>query len=240
MSPKISQTLFFLFIFISSQAILQSKMPHASEPKHNYYTHIRRDILPFINQSQYNNVLEIGCGQGLTLKYLQDHDLAQTTYGIELDPHQSQIAQHNVDHIIQGDIETLPLPITKFDLILLLDVLEHLHNPQQLLTKLKSHLTRQGIILISVPNIQHISVLKQLLTGRWDYTNSGIMDRTHVHLFTRKTIIEMITQTGYQIQDIRYNGGFLPGYKSLLNFISGNRLRQWFISQWLIKAVLNN
>ncbi len=207
-----------------------------SKKPNNYYSQVRLDLIALIKNQRFTNILEIGCGQGLTLKYLQDHNLAQTTYGIELDPHQSQIARTNIDHIFNINVENTTLPKVKFDLILLPDILEHLHDPAKLLTQLHSSLAPNGTVLISVPNIQHISVLRQLLRGRWDYADSGIMDRTHLHFFTQKTILEMLNQTGYKILDIQHNGGYLPHWKSILNFLTGNRLRPWFVPQWLIKT----
>lgn len=75
-----------------------------------------------------------------------------------------------------------------FDVIICADVLEHLSDPARVLASLLRYLGRDGLVIVSVPNIAHLWVRLQLLIGRFDYTDRGILDRTHLRFFTRKSL----------------------------------------------------
>lgn len=201
----------------------------------NYYNQTRLDLLPLIDKT-YSKVIEFGCGQGQTLKYLKEHRIANQTYGIENHPPSFKIAQNHVDNIWQADAQTFPIPKKlKFDLILLPDILEHLIDPWTFLTKLHKNTKPNTEIIVSIPNVQHYTIIINLLKGQWPYANSGIMDRTHLRYFTKLSATQMFLDTNYQIITVKYNGGTLTSWKSLLNSLSQNRIKPWFVSQWLFK-----
>ncbi len=81
----------------------------------------------------------------------------------------------------------------QYDVILLLDVLEHLVDPLFALEELSLRLKNGGRILISVPNIAHWSIRLSLLFGRFEYTDRGILDRTHLQFFTQKHFLEQLS-----------------------------------------------
>jgi glycosyltransferase involved in cell wall biosynthesis len=87
----------------------------------------------------------------------------------------------------------------RFDRVLLMDVLEHLARPELLLQDCHQVLKGNGQLLVSVPNVANITVRLLLLFGRFDYTTRGILDRTHVRFFTRKSARQMLVRTGYRI-----------------------------------------
>ncbi len=92
---------------------------------------------------------------------------------------------------------------TKYDFIICADVLEHLINPQGVLQKLDDLLTTDGKIVISIPNIAFIQQRIVHLLGKFDYNpNGGIMDATHLRFFTKKSLLKMCHDAGYQIQKI--------------------------------------
>jgi 2-polyprenyl-3-methyl-5-hydroxy-6-metoxy-1,4-benzoquinol methylase len=78
-------------------------------------------------------------------------------------------------------------------------VLEHLPDPIRVLRNVHSLLNPGARVVISVPNIAHLSVRAQLLFGRFQYSDRGILDRTHLRFFTRRTIKELLTDTGFSI-----------------------------------------
>lgn len=207
------------------------------KPTGNYYALARTELLPFFTQP-VGTVLELGCGEGKTLRLLQHQKLAKKVIGVDIDAHSIERAKKYLDIAIVADVENDALPFNKgqFDVVMLPDILEHLRQPEVLLEKVFRWLKPQGYVIVSVPNVQHISVIQNLWRGRWDYTDAGIMDRTHLRFFTRATLTEMLEQAGFSVTTVRYNGGYLPGWKGLVNWLSGNRLRVWFISQYLIKA----
>ena len=88
-----------------------------------------------------------------------------------------------------------------FDKILLQDVLEHLRVPERLLQDCRDLLKPHGQMLISVPNIANITVRISLLLGRFEYTQRGILDKTHVRFFTRRTARRLLEENGYEIVD---------------------------------------
>ena len=88
-----------------------------------------------------------------------------------------------------------------FDKVLLMDVLEHLRVPEKLLWGCRSLLKPNGHLIVTVPNVANITVRLMLLFGRFHYTERGILDKTHVRFFTRKTARKMLKEHGYRITD---------------------------------------
>lgn len=123
-------------------------------------------------------------------------------HGIELDPGSWSIAS-KLFEVTQGNVEqNLDYPEEFFDYIIFGDVLEHLNQPEAVLVNMKRYLKPGGMILASIPNIMHISVISELLNGSFTYQDSGILDRTHLRFFTKAEIIKMFSRAGYEILDI--------------------------------------
>lgn len=124
-------------------------------------------------------VLDIGCGQG-ELAYLA-RQRGHHVVGVDLKP-----PRFELDEFIAADIAAgLPIaPDRRFDVIVLADVLEHLQDPLKLLRSARRHLAPDGRMLVSLPNAVHWSVRALVGSGRFDYTNQGIMDRGHMRFFT--------------------------------------------------------
>lgn len=95
-----------------------------------------------------------------------------------------------------------------FDYVLLLDVLEHMREPEKLLNEVRAYLKPGGKIIISVPNVAHWSVRLSLLFGRFDYGVRGILDRTHLHFYTLKSFRQILRDCNYRT--VREGGTPLP------------------------------
>jgi 2-polyprenyl-3-methyl-5-hydroxy-6-metoxy-1,4-benzoquinol methylase len=149
-------------------------------------------------------ILEIGCGGGLLSMEL--HANGNRVTGIDSAP---QPASPEVfEKYISADPDegippALGLEGRRFDRVLLLDILEHLKNPEQLLRQARGVLAPFGQLIVSVPNVANLSVRAMLLFGRFEYKSRGILDRTHLRFFTRKTARRMLEENGYEILDQR-------------------------------------
>jgi len=165
-----------------------------------YYSFVRREIEPLL-PSRADHALEVGCGQGGTLAWLKDSGIAGRTTGIELDAASAAAARRYVDHLIEGDAEAAidSLPAESLDLVLCLDVLEHLVDPWRAMARLTRALRPGGSVIISVPNVRHYSVALPLLwSGRWQYEHAGILDRTHLRFFTRASARALLSGAGLE------------------------------------------
>jgi 2-polyprenyl-3-methyl-5-hydroxy-6-metoxy-1,4-benzoquinol methylase len=186
-----------------------------------------------------NKVMEVGCGDGSTLNYLKSNGFCNYTCGVELFPDAAEIAYGKVDKLYQSDIEKMDLPIesSSLDLILCLDVLEHLVNPVRVINYLHKLLTPSGFMIASIPNVRHFSVVTPLLfQGKWEYKNEGVLDGTHLRFFVKDTAVRLMTSSGLELQEIKANLGM--GQKAkVLNFLTlGFIPKSFFELQYLIKV----
>lgn len=202
-----------------------------------YYAFVRRDIEPLL-PAYSARVLEVGCGGGGTLDWLKNTGRAQWTAGIELSSEAAEVAKTRVDEVRCGDVDKLlaDFPAGSFDLILCLDVLEHLVDPWGTLQRLHDMLRPGGRIISSLPNIRHYSVVLPLLFGgRWEYQYAGIMDRTHLRFFSRTGIGALMSRAG--LREIRalptFSWGTGDKWKDRLTF---GLLRGMLAFQYLVLA----
>lgn len=137
-------------------------------------------LLELIGDAPPRRVLDIGCGQG-EMGYLARQ---RGHYVVGVDQHPPKFA---LDEFIPGDISgSLPIDAERqFDVIVLADVLEHTSDPLKLLRQASRHLAPNGRVLVSLPNAVHWSVRAVVASGRFDYTNQGILDRGHLRFFTQ-------------------------------------------------------
>ncbi|MBN1480986.1 class I SAM-dependent methyltransferase [candidate division KSB1 bacterium] len=175
----------------------------------DYYNLVRKDALSILPKDvSFSAVLDLGCGEGYTLEYVKSHFGVQKTIGVEIHPEAAQSARQRVDVVLNQSAETiLDLPEQSIDLILCLDVLEHLYDPWQTLQRIKKVLKPGGRLLASIPNIQHWRIIKMLMCGRWDYEKSGLLDETHLRFFTKLTARELIANAGFEIEWVQVSMG---------------------------------
>jgi 2-polyprenyl-3-methyl-5-hydroxy-6-metoxy-1,4-benzoquinol methylase len=136
-------------------------------------------------------VLDIGCGQGELAHTLKQR--GHTVFGVDREP-----PRFPLDGFVSADL-TRGLPLASdmlFDTVILADVLEHMPDPMSLLMAARAHLAPGGSLLVSLPNAVHWSVRAQILAGRFEYANKGILDRTHLRFFTQSSAEQMFAQAG--------------------------------------------
>lgn len=172
---------------------------------------MKKDILKYYNNARHSvadqfpekikNILDIGCGQGAFLNLIKVKTGAET-WGVEMVKEIGEKAKDKVDKILIGQIEDLidSIPDDYFDYITFNDVLEHLIEPTKVLEMVKPKLSKNGKIVASIPNVRFYSNLYALIFKKdWKYTNSGILDSTHMRFFTKKSMKRMFEDAGYKL-----------------------------------------
>lgn len=211
-----------------------------------YSTFCRHEIIQFIDIKKDDlKILEVGCACGATLLKLKYLNRTTQIYGIELSKGSAAIAKQFANVTAQN-IENPVMDYEKgmFDYVIFADVLEHLYHPDRVLSNIKKYLKPDGYILASIPNVQHISVVKNLLQGNWTYENAGILDRTHIRFFTFKEIEKLFRQGDYvNMQYGAVNIGTTAEDSKIIDMLSNVNLvenkESLSIYQYLIKAQNN-
>jgi SAM-dependent methyltransferase len=149
----------------------------------------------FVGSGQ--RVLEVGCWSG----HVTEHLVAggNEVVGVEVDAAAAQLAEAHAERVHVADIERTPLSALEsgpFDVVMFGDVLEHLHDPTAALADAAGLLAPDGRFVISVPNVAHIDARMMLLQGNWDYQGDGLLDRTHLRWFTRRSLRELLADVG--------------------------------------------
>lgn len=171
-----------------------------------YYETPRLALLDLITQPQVSRVLEVGCGGGANLAEIKRRFPACHTTGVELRAEAGLAAQGagRVDTLLMGDVldtSQVVLPAAAFDLVVLSHVLEHFAQPEVLLARVGEWLAPGGQVLVALPNVRHISLLLELVwRGDFQYQAAGILDRTHLRFFTRKSALRFLRSCGWQVE----------------------------------------
>jgi 2-polyprenyl-3-methyl-5-hydroxy-6-metoxy-1,4-benzoquinol methylase len=164
------------------------------------YDNPRTDIRAHL-KGRYVRALDVGCDVGTFANAIKRDGVVDLIDGVEISPAALQAdkvlhAVYRVDlsHSQDG------LPIQSYDLVLCLDVLEHMINPWHALVRIRSLMKDSGTLVVCLPNVRNFRVLVPLiLNGRWDYADTGLLDRTHFRFFTLATMREMLLGAGYKI-----------------------------------------
>lgn len=161
-------------------------------------------------------VLDVGCGTG-SLTLIVNRDKGNDVIGLEPDPTRADLARSRGLQVHEGELTPSFLETHgPFDVIMFADVLEHLNMPSETLAFAVQGLKPGGQILASVPNVAHWSVRLMLLTGRFDYAESGIMDATHLRWFTARTFVRLMRNAGLKVESMHQTAGTtLPVYCKL-------------------------
>ena len=187
---------------------------------------------------QTERILEIGCGAGIFGLEIKKRQRCEI-WGIEIVEGQAQKASAILDKVIIGDVaERLrDLPGRYFDCIVCNDILEHLVDPYTLLDDLKRYVTAEGVLVISIPNVRYYRVLKCLLFhGDWEYKDSGVLDKTHLRFFTRKSIIRTLEESGWRTAYIQGINPTSSNTCKILNFMMLGKIEDVKYRQFAVVA----
>ncbi|HOI32664.1 MAG: class I SAM-dependent methyltransferase [Bacteroidales bacterium] len=205
-----------------------------------YFTNARKDILPLL-PGKATTALEIGCGNGATLRMLQQSGRIEKAIGIELHEIMAKEAARHLDEVLTGEAakQITRVDNGQIDLMLCLDVLEHMADPWAFLAQAAPKLKKGGLLIASIPNMRTAVVISKLLfQGKFDYHNGGgIMDRTHLRYFTRRSALALMNQKPFEVERIMPSPNAAGSKSQLANIFTLGLMRAFFTEQYLIRSV---
>jgi len=158
-------------------------------------------ILARLGDGRGRQALDVGAADGFLAERLTAQGWSVTA--LERDPELAAGARGRCKEVVVADLEAAaPLLHGPFDAIVYGDVLEHLSDPRTVLAALDRTLAPGGTVIVSVPNVAHLWVRLSLLVGRFDYAERGILDRTHLRFFTRRTLVELLRGAGLAVVEL--------------------------------------
>jgi len=209
--------------------------------KFEYYAGNRPEMQKFLPK-KIDKFLDVGCGFGAFLSLIKN-EYKSETWGIEPFQSEAEKTKNIVDNLIISSIEEsiLQLPENYFDVISFNDVIEHLLDPEDVLKKLMPKLSKNGTIIASIPNILYFPVFIRdiFLKQDWKYEDSGILDKTHLRFFTKKSIIRLFEGIGYEVVKIEgINSGKSWKFNSFFNIFNVLTLGRFWDMKYLQFAVV--
>jgi trans-aconitate methyltransferase len=187
------------------------------------YTTPRPDVFEMV-PPQARAILDVGCSNGALGASLRHAVAGRQVWGVELDPDFAAQANQQLDGAVCADVSCLDWtslwPGQQFDCIVFADVLEHLPDPAATLQAARQRLAPGGCMVVSLPNIRHLSALRAIyLGGRFPQRDRGIFDRTHLRWFT---LADAYALMGAQQLQVRQ-----ASYAMRLGDQGGGRINRW-------------
>ena len=186
---------------------------------YQYFEDVNWGLLRLWNGRAGLRVLDVGCGFATTSARIQS--LGNEVTGIDSSPEIEAVAAKRIARVIHGDVTDADLGDERFDAIIFADVLEHLPWPVSVLRRYLRWLKPGGSVIISLPNVGLWSVRLAHLFGRWNYDETGVLDRTHLRFFTRRSARWLIEQAGLEIARTTYNPGLVRPFVPLAKKLAG-------------------
>jgi glycosyltransferase involved in cell wall biosynthesis len=174
--------------------------PYAFKPS-PYSSHGR--VLQLLQGREPLRILDVGCGPGWLAQALTA--AGHTVTGIDVE--EVDGVHDRMHRFIRADLtQGLPADDEQYDVVLAADVIEHLPDPSRLLDDLSSRVRPGGSIIASVPNISHWYPRTRVLAGRFDYDQRGILDRSHLRFFTRRSFLRLVRSAGLEPRRTAHTG----------------------------------
>ena len=175
----------------------------------NYYESINENLLALL-PTNARTVVEVGCSAGRFAAAYQAINPTVRYIGLELDKDVAKKATRQISDVIVGNIEEdnvfaafeAVLGDAEIDVLVFGDVLEHLIDPWKILSRFQILMALNAYCVACIPNISHWSVVEDLIRGKWNYANSGLLDVTHLRFFTKDSIIALFEKTGWQVETL--------------------------------------
>lgn len=165
-------------------------------------------ILSRLGDGRGRRALDVGAADGYLAERLTIAGWKVTA--LERDPMRAALAATRCEETLVVDLEGDPPSLAEYDAIVYGDVVEHLSDPLRVLRDLNRYLAPDGVVVVSVPNVAHVWIRLSLLVGRFDYGERGILDRTHLAFFTRRTFLAFLRAAGLAPRELAVTPVPLP------------------------------
>jgi len=160
-----------------------------------------------------HRILDVGCGNGKVAHEILKQKLGEKVYGIDLDETLLSQAKKEgvITHKLDLNFEKFPFSDEYFDIVISIDVIEHILNLNHFLSEINRVLKKDGILVLSTPNIQFIYYIIKLILGYGPKTSFGkgkyygaeLYDGGHIHYFTLKDLIKLLNYNHFIVLDVR-------------------------------------
>lgn len=152
-----------------------------------------------------SRVLDLGTGSGALGNHLREH-AACTVDGVTYNEREAELARPHYRRVVVADLENpawpFEFPGESYDFIVCADVLEHLRDPQKVLACARQLLAPGGRLLVSIPNAGYCGLIAELLQGEFSYREEGLLDRTHLRFFTRRSLVRFLADEGWAVDTV--------------------------------------
>ena len=188
------------------------------EGEYQYHEDVNWGLLRLWGKRRGLLVLDAGCGYATTSARIQN--LGNEVTGIDSSSDAETVARPRLSRFVRADVEDIDtvgreLGETRFDVLIFADMLEHLAWPVSTLRSYLRWLKDDGSVIVSLPNVGLWSVRFAHLAGRWEYADTGVLDRTHLRFFTRGSARWMLREAGLEAVKSTYNPGLVRPFVPL-------------------------
>lgn len=215
-------------------ALLDVADQYSQKPA-SYFANVRHDIVSRLPLAPDARILEIGCGAGGTGAAALLAGKAGHYVGIELSSDAANCAAANLSQVIIGNAETMDMSRfdVPFDALIMSEVVEHLIDPWATVSRLATLIRPGGMVIASSPNISHWQVIRSLTKGQFVYSDSGMMDQTHMRWFTPSSYKALFEGAGFAIESLEPIKA--PNRKKRwFNALTGNKFRHLTMTQIMV------
>jgi len=165
-----------------------------------------QQIVRLVQRLGRSPILDVGAAQGFLGQLLQAGDSRLAIDAVEPHPVWAEHARPYYRQTFASTVEDAALPDRTYRVVVCADVLEHVVDPVAVIGQLRRVATDDAIFIISLPNVAHLAVRLLLLVGRFPRMDRGILDRTHLHFYTRDTAQQMLESAGLEVVHARATG----------------------------------
>lgn len=200
-----------------------------------YYSRVRKEIVPLLPE-RATRILDVGAASGATSAWVKSLFPGSYVIGLEGFAELETELRSRVDEAHIVDLDGALPDVGPVDLALFLDVLEHLRAPGDVLRTLTAGMPVGGRVIVSLPNVAHLSVSLPLLRGHFTYRDSGILDRTHLRFFVRESVLALLEGAGFEVV-AGVRAGLGGPRASLMDKLTFGLMRDQLTKQYIVAGV---